>query len=269
MDTNHPLTTPHKPLRRILLHALLVLALLQTTGAGAQETIRFDRYEHDFGTIDEDGGTQETTFRFTNNTTTPIAIARILSSCGCTTSTYTREAILPGKEGTIHVTYNPAGRPGVFRRTLTVLMDGADLRTILLVKGRVKAGKTRKHAGYPYTMGNLQLRNTLLRFHPTRTGTSSLRQTQSILVVNQGDTPLTTHFITPTENLQARMQPDTLMPDQQGEIIITLTRKTDETASPLCISLTEAVQEKDKEKGEKEGKERLLIKLTTEQCRRK
>jgi len=76
----------------------------------------FERTEHNFGTIKEEIGAVSTQFEFTNTGKTPLIIQRVSASCGCTTPSYTREPVLPGKKGTISAKYSTVRRPGT--RTL-------------------------------------------------------------------------------------------------------------------------------------------------------
>jgi len=80
----------------------------------------FARTEHNFGTIKEEMGAVTTQFEFTNAGTSPLIIQRVSASCGCTTPSYTREPVLPGKKGTISVKYSTVRRPGTFNKTITV-----------------------------------------------------------------------------------------------------------------------------------------------------
>ena len=48
------------------------------------------------------------------------------ASCGCTSPSYTKQPVAPGETGTVTVTFNPAGRPGRFTKTLMVDLAGDD-----------------------------------------------------------------------------------------------------------------------------------------------
>lgn len=94
--------------------------------------------DHDFGNITESAGKVSHTFSFKNTGTAPLVITRVIASCGCTTPQYSNEPIAPGKEGKIVVTFDPAGRPGQFLKTIAVYSNGKDGATTLRVKGVVK-----------------------------------------------------------------------------------------------------------------------------------
>ena len=100
----------------------IAVALLAFGGAAAQQpsTMKFTADEWDFGTIKEEGGKVSHRFEFTNSGPNPFVIQKVETSCGCTTPTFTREPVLPGRKGYVEITYDPLYRPGSFRREVTV-----------------------------------------------------------------------------------------------------------------------------------------------------
>jgi len=107
------------------------------TQATASANISFDKTSHDFGKIKEQDGLATVTFTLKNTGNAPLVISRVQASCGCTTPTWTKEPILPGKTGSITASYNPAGRPGSFIKSISVFTNaGEDCKT-LTIKGEV------------------------------------------------------------------------------------------------------------------------------------
>lgn len=91
------------------------MAILLATGmASAQKkaVIAADETSHDFGQIKEADGKVSATFVVKNTGDAPLAITRVIASCGCTTPEWTKEPIAPGASGNIKITYDPKGRPG-------------------------------------------------------------------------------------------------------------------------------------------------------------
>lgn len=104
--------------------------------SNAQGAIKFKAEKHDFGKIVE--GTQASySFEFTNTGKTPVVISNVQPSCGCTTPEWTREPIMPGKTGKVTASYNSAGRPGNFNKTITVVNNGEVSQIILTILGSV------------------------------------------------------------------------------------------------------------------------------------
>ncbi len=127
-----------------MMMALLLLAGLHGTALakdGKQGNkgakISFRETEHDFGTIAEDDGAVSHTFTFKNEGKVPIVVQSVSTSCGCTASDWTKEPVLPGKEGKITARFNPLGRPHQFTKSLTVRSNGDPASVILFIRGNV------------------------------------------------------------------------------------------------------------------------------------
>ena len=118
--------------------ALMFSVLLTGLAFGqSSANAKFDRKEHNFGTIKEEIGSVVTQFEFTNTGKSPLIINRVRASCGCTTPAFTKEPILPGKKGTIDVKYSTVARPGNFRKNITVYTNVPDSVYVLTISGRV------------------------------------------------------------------------------------------------------------------------------------
>ena len=103
--------------------------------------MQFKKNVHDFGTIKEEIGAVSTQFEFTNTGKSPLIIQRVSASCGCTTPSYTKEPILPGKSGKIDAKYSTVARPGTFNKTITVYTNVPDTVYVLSIKGNVTPRK--------------------------------------------------------------------------------------------------------------------------------
>ena len=98
--------------------------------------IVFETPEFNFGDIQENKGKVSHKFSFTNNGKESIRILTVKPSCGCTTPNWSKDEIKPGKKGFIIAEYNPKGRPGVFRKSLSVITND-NRRSLIFIKGRV------------------------------------------------------------------------------------------------------------------------------------
>jgi len=91
-------------------------------GAAAQNVdlnMKFKNEEHSFGNVPE-GPSVSYDFEFKNTGKEPIVLSNVQASCGCTTPTWPKEPIAPGKTSKITATFNTQGRPGGFTKTITV-----------------------------------------------------------------------------------------------------------------------------------------------------
>jgi hypothetical protein len=98
---------------------------------------KFKEETHDYGEVPE-GPMAETDFEFKNVGKKPIVINEAHGSCGCTVPKWPNEPILPGKKGTIHVTYNTSGRQGPIDKAITITSNAQQTPMILHIKGYVK-----------------------------------------------------------------------------------------------------------------------------------
>ena len=83
-------------------------------------------------------------FKFTNNGKEPLVLANVRASCGCTTPSWPKEPILPGKESTILVTYNTQGRPGPFTKSITITSNASEPNKVIYIKGEVVKAEPEK-----------------------------------------------------------------------------------------------------------------------------
>ena len=98
---------------------------------------QFDKTVHDFGKVTLKDGPQSCTFTITNTGNEPLTIFAVISSCGCTDVSWTRESIAPGKTGTVTGTYSNDEGLYPFDKTLTVYMSAQDKPVKLHLKGVV------------------------------------------------------------------------------------------------------------------------------------
>lgn len=118
--------------------ALLIGIGVATAQNAKKAVISSDNVEHDFGAIKEADGSVTHTFVIKNTGDAPLVITRVVASCGCTTPQFSKEPIAPGQTSKIDVTYNPAGRPGQFVKTIAVYSNGKDGTFTLRIKGVVE-----------------------------------------------------------------------------------------------------------------------------------
>lgn len=103
------------------------------------DNMAFKGDNHDFGTVSE-GPAADYEFTFTNTGKEPIILQRVQASCGCTTPSYSKDPVLPGKEGSIKASYNTNGRPGAFVKSITVVSNAGT--KVLTIKGNVEKAPT-------------------------------------------------------------------------------------------------------------------------------
>lgn len=128
-----------------LIFAIVVHLCFFLVGVNAQEVqqpanpnapeITFPKVEHDYGTVTK-GGNGDCEFTFKNTGKEPLILSNVRSSCGCTVPSWTREPVLPGKEGSIKVRY-ATSRVGMINKSITVESNAKNSPVILKIKGNV------------------------------------------------------------------------------------------------------------------------------------
>ncbi len=76
----------------------------------------------DFGNIDQ-GDRARHDFKFTNIGSYPLILSNVMSSCGCVSTSWPRQPILPGETGEITVIFNTSGKAGRQNKTVTIVSN--------------------------------------------------------------------------------------------------------------------------------------------------
>jgi len=107
-----------------------------TEAESGKAEISFNEYEHDFGKVKE-GEKVACIFSFSNTGEGSLVIESVSASCGCTVPKYDKKPVSPGKNGTIEVVFNTAGRSGIQTKTVNVRSNAVTPVVILKVTAEV------------------------------------------------------------------------------------------------------------------------------------
>ncbi len=126
----------------IIVISLLFIALATTFAQDSPQKnngpeIKFNTSTHDYGTMIQ-GADGNCEFKFTNTGKEPLVLSNVVASCGCTIPTWSREPIMPGKEGIIKVHYD-TNRLGPIAKQITVMSNAITDRVILQITGLINA----------------------------------------------------------------------------------------------------------------------------------
>ncbi|KAA6308633.1 hypothetical protein EZS27_039736 [termite gut metagenome] len=124
-------------MRKIVIFTVIALiAGCGNVSAQREAEIKFDTLIHDFGTFSEKEPVVSYEFKFTNVGNMPLVIHQAIASCGCTVPEYTKEPVLPGKTGTVQITYNGTGKVlGHFKKSITLRTNGKTEMLRLYIEG--------------------------------------------------------------------------------------------------------------------------------------
>ena len=99
--------------------------------------IEFENNTFEFGTVKE-GAVVDHVFKFKNTGTEPVILAQVSATCGCTTPDYTKEPVLPGKDGEIKVSFDSHGQVGIQQKIITIASNAENGVTTVQLKGTVE-----------------------------------------------------------------------------------------------------------------------------------
>ncbi len=246
------------------------LSVITFSGAHAQQVVerqgfekklaqvQFTENSHDFGQVPEQDGPVRHTFEFTNTGEVPVQILGVKAACGCTTPSWTKEAIAPGEKGLVMAEYDPTNRPGVFNKTLTVNTSAEPSVVILNIRGTVKPRPRTAVDDFPTEMGKLRVKYR--GFNMGRV-TTEAPVSKVFEVYNQGTEPLVfkENFIAP-EHLKVSFRPKELAPNSRGEIVLTYDVKARNELGWVSDNLVLFTNE-----GEVEGRKGFSVMATIEE----
>ncbi len=209
-------------MRKLISTFVICLAAL---GAMAQSAIEFKKTTHDFGEFKEDAGVQRYRFELKNIGDSDLIVTNAQASCGCTTPSWSKEPIKPGKTGFVEAGYDPRGRgTGPFSKTITVMTNSKKTPVVTLtIKGSAKEKEKTIADLYPRKIGDFRINNEYLnmgRVYPTKVST------QTFKIYNDTNLTLTISPINPIgKHLTISVEPSVVKPKQTAEIKITYDAK--------------------------------------------
>ena len=223
--------------------SLLLTGLFLLCGwIGAQnDKISFNETNHNFGIIGDRDGNVSFDFIMTNNSNEPIVISRVTTTCGCTTPSWTKEPIAPGKTGTVTVGYSPLGRIGVIDKVITVFTNQPTPFS-LKISGEVVRGKMSVdyETLYPVVLGNYRLKSKELNF-----GQVGFKEpaTLALEVFNNSDVAITQKALKLPKYLSVDFEPAVIPSKTAGIIHVILNVQDENFFGHLSGDLTMQVNE--------------------------
>jgi hypothetical protein len=198
----------------------LIFALSLILFAGySQGKLEFESIRHDFGEVEEVGGPVEYTFNFVNTGDAAIKINGVKASCGCTTSGWTKEEIMPGESGFVKAKYNPRNRPGKFSKTLKITSSQASENKTLFISGFVKPKPKNAEEEFPVVLGDLRV-----KYRSMNLGKITTEKSVETLfdIYNSSDTvfQLDPNKMTVPKHMTVSLVPGFLNPKESGKLKI-------------------------------------------------
>ncbi len=139
-------------MRSMMLICCLLSGVLGGVFGVRAASLEFRELSWDFGNIEELGGDVSHTFSFRNDSSSPVVISNVRTTCGCTTPEYVKKPIAAGDESTLTVTFDPRFRPGQFKKDIYVYSTLSSEPIVLSIVGRVAPRVLSIEERYPYKL---------------------------------------------------------------------------------------------------------------------
>ena len=181
--------------------------------------VELDKTVHDFGDVLTTDGPLSCHFTVTNISAKPVNILTVVSSCGCTDVTWTKEPIPAGGTGTISATYQNEDGPFPFDKTLTVYFAEYKQPVILRLRGVVNYKPLPVKEAYKIKRGDLGFKEDEIKG-----GNMSQGQQKSgeFMVANIGSKPIKVTFKDTSKNLKISVFPTTIPAGETAKVSYTI-----------------------------------------------
>ena len=205
---------------RTLAAALMLICFAATSGIA--QTLEFDKMVHDFGDIMLKSGKHTHTFTFKNISTQPVLIQTVISSCGCTTPEWTKSPVLPGKTGTLKVTFLNDQGPYPFDKSLTIYITGEARPKILRIKGVVHDKPKSLKELFPENFGGFSLRSSIINMDNIAQGDIKY---EIFEVANTSSREIVVNFNNTSRGLSLDLSPSTIAAGAKAQLKVTINTK--------------------------------------------
>ena len=203
-------------MKRIILIISIFGFLVPLMSQTVQPKITFNEQLYDFGKFKEADGKVTHKFEFINTGASDLIVQNVTASCGCTAPRWTREPVPPGGVGFVAATYNPAGRPGSFRKYVTVISNSNPGSVRLTITGEVVPKPKTIEDDYRYAMGPLRLKSNHLAFGNLK---NSQKSEKRLEVINTTQDPVEIAFERVPQHITIKAEPATLKPNAKGFLV--------------------------------------------------
>lgn len=131
---------------------------------GQSGRAKFTKTYHYLGNVKEQNGEVSHRYTFKNTGSDSLLIKQVKLSCGCTEARYSRDPIAPGDTASVQVVYDPANRPGTFKKPAYVYTNGSPARIVLTLAGQVIPRPKGPRDYYPFLDGNIRFKTNHLTY---------------------------------------------------------------------------------------------------------
>ncbi len=196
---------------------LSILFAINIVVASAQPKITFDKPVQELGYLLWRHPVV-VTYHFTNTGSSPLVISNVTSSCGCTTTDWTKEVIPAGGKGRIMATFD-AEAIGHFYKEVGVYCNASSMPIYLEFNGEVTADSRDYMHTHPFGFGAIRLNKEEIEFDSVNKGDKPQIE---ILVANTSNKTYVPVLMHLPPYLSAQAYPEILGKQKNGKIVVTL-----------------------------------------------
>lgn len=120
--------------------------------------VSIDKTVHDWGDVTTSDGPLSCTFTFTNISSANLIVKTVNKTCGCTSVSWTKNAVAPGEQGSISAVFSNDEGPYDFDKTLNVYFNDLQKPLILHLRGSVHSARLSLEECFPLSFGSLGLK---------------------------------------------------------------------------------------------------------------
>lgn len=208
----------------------IVAMLAFMMSAYASPELKWLASEYNFGAFRETEGPRTGMVRFVNEGDDATFIRSVRPSCGCTAAAYTESMIQPGDTATVSFTYNPAGRPGSFDKTVRVYIGSDNDLKIIRIYGTVIGAPETLEANYPFECGPLRLGTLTQTMGEVRKGST---RHAFVNIYNQGNDTIRPEWRSSSRALEVDLTPKVLAPGEIGVFGFYLNTNREKETGPV------------------------------------
>ncbi|MCQ2224780.1 MAG: DUF1573 domain-containing protein [Paludibacteraceae bacterium] len=114
-----------------------ILAILPLGMVNAADKAKIEFKETSYIMENVLGETSEHVFVFKNSGNAPLVVTDAIPSCGCVKPSWTKQPVMPGDTGSVHVFYT-SKVSGSFHKTIKVYSNAQGKKPVLTITGETK-----------------------------------------------------------------------------------------------------------------------------------
>ncbi len=203
---------------------IFVLAvLLSGTGAAAQGILEVENKVLELASLKADDQPRTEVFAVKNTGDRPVIITRVSPMSYLLEAEWQREPLLPGRSGSIRVTFVPARLPERFDYKIMVYSNAAEKRTELRLKGNLVDNPEKPALLYHYTIDGMKFKKSNVNFGKVYTW-ETVKDTVRYLNTRQDAVTVGIAKDLPA-HLSAEFVPARVEPGEGGMLVLTYDAK--------------------------------------------